>query len=371
MKIAVVWNDDRSGVVNRFGQDCPERYGLRTIQGVASALREYGHDVIVCDGDKHLLATLERFMPPDADLRPTGIAFNMAYGIQGDCRYSHVPGILELAGVPYTGSSPLGHALALDKVVAKHLMMAAGVPTPRFRAMRLGTESIYDLRFPLIVKPRHESTSFGLTLVENHVDLQKAVVAIAESYHQDAVVEEYIEGREICVGLLGNEDLEVLPLVEHDFGDRARRLVTWEDKTHRAAAEPIKVCPALVDGELAKRLREIAIETFRACSCRDFARVDIRVDPAGNPFVLEINSMAALGAGASFVLAAQAAAIDYSGLVRRILDVACQRYRTGADPIILDGGPSDSALFEPVYQAPGSGFGSGATKSGARAELSL
>lgn len=371
MKIAVVWNNDRSGVINRFGQACPEKYGTRTVNGVAAALREDGHDVIVCEGDKHLLATLERFMPPDADLCPTGIVFNMAYGIQGQCRYSHVPGYLELAGVPYTGSSPLGHALALDKVVAKHLMMAAGVPTPRFRAMRSGTESIGDLRFPLIVKPRHESTSFGLTLVENRVDLREAVEAIAASYHQDAVVEEYIEGREICVGLLGNDDVEVLPLVEHDFGDRARRLITWEDKTHRAAAEPIKVCPAPVDEGLATRLREIAIETFRACSCRDFARVDIRIDHAGNPFVLEINSMAALGAGASFVLAAQAATIGYSELVRRILDVACRRYQTGANPITLDREPPDAPQFEPVYLAHRSEVGAGAANASTRGELSL
>ena len=88
-------------------------------------MRAAGHEVLVCEADKHLLATIERFMPPDAELHPTGIVFNMAYGIQGECRYSHIPGILELAGVPYTGSSPLGHALALDKVVAKHLRFFA------------------------------------------------------------------------------------------------------------------------------------------------------------------------------------------------------------------------------------------------------
>jgi D-alanine-D-alanine ligase len=256
----------------------------------------------------------------------------MAYGIQGECRYSHVPGMLELAGIPYTGASPLGHALALDKVVAKQLMQAAGVPTPRFRVMRRSTNALGDLRFPLIVKPRHESTSYGLVLVEDHDSLRRAVEAIAESYSQDALVEEYIEGREICVGLLGNEEVETLPLVEQDFGDRPRRVVTWEDKMHRGAAEPIKVCPAPVDPALAARLRKIAVTTFGACACRDYARVDIRVDRAGNPFALEINSMAALGAGASFVFAATAAGLDYAALVRRILDLACQRYRRSTSP---------------------------------------
>lgn len=370
MKIAVVWNNDRSGIVNRFGQVCPEKYGRTTIQRVEAALREAGHEVLVCEADKHLLATVEWFMPPDADLRPTGIVFNMAYGIQGECRYSHIPGILELAGVPYTGSSPLGHALALDKVVAKHLMSAAGVPTPPFRVMRRGMEVIGDLRFPLIVKPRHESTSFGLALAENGPGLKRAVEAIADSYHQDALVEEYIEGREICVGLLGNDEPDALPLVEHDFGDRERRLVTWEDKMHRAAAEPVKVCPTPVDESLATRLRNIAIATFHACSCRDFARIDIRVDAAGNPFVLEINSMAALGAGASFVLAAKTAGIDYPALVLRILCAACRRYQAGPDPISLDE-PSVTTPFQPVLEAHQSASSSAAAGSPAHAVLSV
>ena len=347
MKIAIAWNNDRSGVVNRFGQVCPERYGRGTIARVADALRGGGHDVLVCEADKELIATLERFMPPDAAQQPTGIVFNLAYGIQGQCRYSHVPGMLELAGIPYTGSSPLGHALALDKVVAKQLMAAAVVPTPRFRAMRHGGEDLGDLRFPLIVKPRHESTSYGLALVEDRHELRRAVAAIAETYGQDALVEEYIEGREICVGLLGNDPVETLPLVEQDFGDRPRRLVTWEDKMHRAAAEPVKVCPARLDPALAARLREIAVATFHACACCDYARVDIRIDDGGNPYVLEINSMAALGAGASFVFAAMAAGLDYPALVLRILDVACRRY--SRDPVAKF--PTCATAAVPVYEA--------------------
>jgi D-alanine-D-alanine ligase len=333
MKVAIAWNNDRSGIVNRFGQASPERYGRGTIERVAGVLREAGHAVLVCEADKHLIPMLERFMPPDAELRPTGIVYNLAYGIQGECRYSHVPGMLELAGIPYTGSSPLGHALALDKVVAKQLMITSGVPTPRFRVMRRGTEAIHDLRFPLVVKPRHESTSYGLALAENHNSLRQAVQVIADANRQDALVEEYIEGREICIGLLGNDPVVTLPLVEQDFGDRARRLVTWEDKMHRGFAEPIKVCPAPMDHVLAARLREIAVATFHACGCRDYARVDIRLDANDNPFVLEINSMAALGTGASFAFAAVTAGIDYGTLVLRILEIAHQRCSSEAASI--------------------------------------
>jgi len=313
-------------VINRLGQACPERYGRKAVENVLAALRDGGHENMLCEGDKGLLARLERFMPPDSQGRPSGMVFNMAYGIQGECRYTHIPAMLEMAGVPYTGSSPLGHALALDKVIAKQLIRDAGVPTPDFRVMRTGTESIGKLRFPVVVKPRHESTSFGLQLVHEPALLPLAVEAIVRQYRQDALVEEYIDGREICVGLLGNEDLTILPFVEHDFGARQVRLITWADKSHRAAAEPEKLCPARVGSSLGDMLRDISIATFRACHCRDYARVDIRVDASGQPFVLEINSMAALGQGASYVLAARTAGLSFSALVNRIVDVALARY---------------------------------------------
>src|SRR5262245_37209177 len=122
MKVAVVRNRRTSGsggVIAYFGQRCPESYGEKTIQAVVASLAEYGHTVEVCEADIHLLTWLAAFMPSGADGRPTGMVFNMAYGIQGECRYTHLPAMLEMAGVPYTGSSPLGHTLALDKVIAK------------------------------------------------------------------------------------------------------------------------------------------------------------------------------------------------------------------------------------------------------------
>src|SRR5215813_6632518 len=152
MKIAVVQNRSRLGVNNKFGLRCFERYGERTIRSVADALRRNGHEVLVCEGDNSLLATLQAFMPADPKQNPTGMVFNMSYGIQGNCRYTHVPAMLEMAGVPYTGSSPLGHALALDKVITKDLIRTAGVPTPDYRVMRPGDTNFSGMRFPVVVK---------------------------------------------------------------------------------------------------------------------------------------------------------------------------------------------------------------------------
>ncbi|SEI21553.1 D-alanine-D-alanine ligase [Rhizobium tibeticum] len=325
MRVAIVSNYDWTGVINRFGQPCPEQYRRdETVERVVAALQEGGHETLLCEGDKGLLTTLERFMPPDPQAGPSGIVFNMAEGIQGEYRYTHVPAMLEMAGVPYTGSSPLGHGLTNDKVITKRLIRDHGVPTPNFRVMRRGTESTGDLRFPVVVKPCVEECSLGLQLVHEPAQLRQAVEVIVRQYSQDALVEEYIEGREVCVALLGNGALEVLPLVEQDFGGRATRLMTWEAKCVAAAAVP-KICPAQIESGLETMLRDISIATFRACQCRDYARVDLRIDRSGKPFVLEINSMPGLGMLASYVLAATTAGYSFSSLVNRILDVAHKR----------------------------------------------
>ena len=164
MKVAVVRNRNNQGIINRFGQPCPEVYGRKTVQKVIDSLRAGGHTVKVFEGDSSLLAKLKKFIPPD-DLsgRPTGLVFNMSYGIQGECRYTHLPAMLEMAGVPYTGSSPLGHALALDKVITKILIRDAGLPTPDFVVLSQPGREPRGLNFPLIVKPRHESTAMVCT----------------------------------------------------------------------------------------------------------------------------------------------------------------------------------------------------------------
>ncbi|RWN24076.1 ATP-grasp domain-containing protein [Mesorhizobium sp.] len=319
MRVAIVWNQDNTGVINRFGQPSPEVVDREEVESVVAALQEGGHQTLLCEGDKGLLAALEAFMPPDPQGRPSGIVFNLAWGIQGECREAHVSAILEMAGVPYTGPSPLGHGLALDKVVTKRLIRDCGVPTPNFRVMRKGTESIRGLRFPVVVKPRHEYASLGLQLLHEPNQLKQAVEAIVTQYAQEALVEEYIDGREITVALLGNGELEVLPLVEYDFGDGETRYLTRE-------APPMRVCPAQTAGKLATVLRDISVTTFLECHCRDYARVDLRIDRSGQPFVLEINNMPALGMHLSYVTAARTAGYSFSGLINRILDVAYTRY---------------------------------------------
>jgi len=332
MKIAVVRNRNNLGVVSRFGRPSPEIYGRKSVQRVMNALRTHGHEVRAFEGDGSLVSELKQFIPPLKDGRPGGLAFNMAYGIQGECRYTHVPAVLEMAGVPYTGSAPLGHALSLDKVIAKQLLVQTGLPTPAFRVLSDPREDARGLRYPLIVKPRHESTSFGVRIVHDREALADAVQNIIAEYHQQALVEEYIDGREVNIGILGNHPLEVFTPVELDFGERECRIETWADKFHKTTDEPQKRCPAPLGDSLVLELQRIAEATFKATHCRDYARIDVRIDTEGRPYVLEINSMASLGAGGSYVLGAQDRGYGFDALVSRIVDVAHARYFACANP---------------------------------------
>lgn len=327
MKIAVVRNRKNEGVLARFGSPTKETYGRSSVQSVMDSLRSEGHEVKVLEGDMTLLAELAKFMPADpVTAQPTGLVFNMSYGVQGEGRYLHVPGMLEMAGVPYTGSTPRAHGICLDKITTKLAIQAAGVPTPRFCSMWTMDDFDATLQFPLIVKPRHESTSLGLALVHDVAELAKAVDHIVGEFSQDALVEEYIDGREVAIGILGNGDPEILPPVELDFRGRAVKILTKPDKFHKTEDEPDRICPAPLDQSLKLELDDIARRVWRACGCRDYARIDIRIDENGRPFVLEINSMASLGQGGAYVLAARTAGYSFPGLVNRIVDVAHERY---------------------------------------------
>src|SRR5262249_38343496 len=155
--------------------------------------------------------------------------------------------------------------VSLDKVITKVVLSDAGIPTPGWTVHREPGKPLGRLRFPCVVKPRHESTSLGLHLVRDRAELDAAVGDVVERVEQDALVEQYIDGREICISLLGNEPVSALPPVELDFSSRAFRLVTRGDKFHRSDDTPDRICPAAIAPPLATRLNELAIGTFRAC----------------------------------------------------------------------------------------------------------
>ena len=174
MKVAVIYNRESMKVINLIGALNPEKYRVEAIQRITKTLKASGHQVKTFEGDKHLIENLEEFMPAVVKGERPGMALNLAYGIQGYARYTHVPGILEMIGIPYVGSGPLAHSLSLDKVVAKILFKQNGLPTPDFAVLETPDFPTPDLKYPLIVKPKSGADSFGLKVVHNEPELREA-----------------------------------------------------------------------------------------------------------------------------------------------------------------------------------------------------
>ena len=327
MRVAVVHNRDQSGVINVFGPQNRERYNPRTVERVARALESGGHTVRIIDGNMHVVERLQDFMPRVIAGERPGMVFNMAYGIQGVSRYTHLPAMLEMLGVPYVGSGPQAHGMALDKVIAKIMFQAAGLPTAKFWNFASPDDQFEDLictpEHPLIVKPKMEAVSYGITIVESESDLRDAVSTIINEFGQHVLVEQFIAGRELAIGLLGNGDPEVLPIVEIDLEGDPNAIQTDSDKLRAPRG---KLCPAPLSEDQTADLQELAKRAFRSLELYDFARVDLRLDADNKPYILEINSMASLGLTGTYVHAAQTAGYTYDSMVNRMLDVAAIRY---------------------------------------------
>jgi D-alanine-D-alanine ligase len=323
LRVAIIYNKDRGKVINVFGMQNKEVYNPKVVKRVAESLEKNGHNVEIIDGNMEVFDKLKDFFPRVGDEKNRSIVFNMAYGIQGESRYTHIPSMLEMSGIPYVGSNPSGHALALDKVITKIILQKNNLPTPDFWVFSSKSEDMSDVKYPVIVKPKMESVSFGLRVVDNEEDLRDAVEFIISEFHQQALVEQFIQGREFAVGLIGNNPVETFPVLEIDLEGDPNAIQTVDDKQHKPKN---KICPAEISEDLAKEMQEISKKVFTSLGLRDFARVDIRLGLDNEIYVLEVNSMASLGFGGSYVAAAKAYGLDYEGLVNKMLDVASMRY---------------------------------------------
>ncbi|MFC1561951.1 M20/M25/M40 family metallo-hydrolase [candidate division KSB1 bacterium] len=311
-------------MINIFGPQTKEKYNPITVDSVVKALEDSGHIVKKIEGNIHVVDGLNDFMPKVIAGERPGMVFNMAYGIQGQSRYTHIPAILEMLGVPYVGSGPQAHAVALDKVMSKILFRQHDFSTPDFWVFSSPNEKMDSIKYPVIVKPKMEAVSMGLKVVDNENDLKDAVVFVLETFQQQALVESFIAGREFAVGLLGNGAAqEILPIVEFDLKGDPTAIQTWSEKTQ----QPLdKICPADIPDDDMKDMYRYAQGAFFALGISDFARIDLRMDKEGTLYLLEINSMASLGMTGSYVHSAKVAGYSYTTLVNRMLDVAAERY---------------------------------------------
>ena len=260
------------------------------------------------------------------------LVFNLSTGMKGESRQSQIPGILEMLGMPYVGSGVLAHALALNKAMAKCIFQHNHVPTPAFQTFSKKDDLFNgDLKFPLIVKPGCEGSGFGIhkdSVVYDITELMSKVNDILEAYEPPALVEEFIEGREFTVGIIGNgENKMTLPIMEIDFKnipEEQGKFYTYEVKND-FGDQTLYHCPAALSPALESSIRESVLAAFDALGCRDVARVDVRVRD-DKVYVIEINSLPGLKAAYSDLpKMALAAGLSYEALILKILDVAIDR----------------------------------------------
>lgn len=310
--------------------DAPE-----TIDEVTRALQAGGHRVTGLNADQQLPAILTR---SDFD-----IVFNIATGVYGESRQTHVPAMLEYLRIPHTGPGVLAEALCHHKPQQKMVLAANGVPTAAFQMFHdANTPLKVGLRFPLIVKLPSEGASMGLdynSVVHNEVDLRKQVAFLLETYGQGALVEEYIDGREFTVAVLGHSPAYALPVAELEFfGKLPIRLDQVEDSNFELLKESTgrdlelvemesrSRVPAGLDPELESRIQAIAVAAFNAIGCKDWARVDMRMDKQGNLYVLEVNLGPGIASDCVFARCGFTAGMTFDELVNTILNHAIERY---------------------------------------------
>jgi D-alanine-D-alanine ligase len=263
-------------------------------------------------------------------------AFNLCESLAGDTRLeSAVPLILELLGIPYTGSPPEALSQALYKDRVKRCLLEAGVPTPAARVMSSPTDPC-DLPFPLIVKPVREDGSVGITsksVVYDDAQLRSVVAELVACFRQPCLVEAFISGRELNVALVGFPTARVLPLSEIDFSalpSDQPPIVSYAAKWEEGSVADMGTRPVLhpqLPSAVAARVRRAAVEAFRAVGLRDYGRVDVRLSPSGVPYVVDVNPNCDLSRGAGMARAAAAVGIDYGALIRLLVRYALRRRR--------------------------------------------
>ncbi|HEY1408648.1 MAG TPA: hypothetical protein VF434_06895 [Promineifilum sp.] len=317
-----------------------------TIEALVSALESAGHQASFFEGNLTLGESLPKFKPD--------ICFNICESHWGDAREAQIPAMLEMMRIPYTGSGPLTLALALDKPMTKRVLWYHSLPTPAFQTFERVHEPLDpDMRFPLFVKPSREGTGMGVSaesIVHSEDQLRAQLRRQFEIYDQPILVEHFIEGREVTVGMVGNLTTPVARRLpdDHEAPRISRGLHFFpplEVDMSRYPAEEAGVytsriktelvhtfhylCPAPLPAEAVDELNWLAAATFRVTGCFDVARVDFRLDSHDNdkPYILEINPLPGLNPGYSDLpLEAKAGGWTFDELVNRILEEAVDRY---------------------------------------------
>jgi D-alanine-D-alanine ligase len=323
------------------------------IDAIVNALREEGFDCRAFNIEDDFERLLGSLTSPRPDVVFNLVEYFNDDPLQEEC----VAGFYDLLRIPYTGSPPMTLAICQKKGLAKQILQAFKVATPRYKlAKERPVPKLTGLRYPLIVKPAWEDASAGvddLAVVEDRAQLEARVGMILDEYKQPALIEEFIEGRELGVSVIGNKNPRVLPVEELDFSDlppNHRRIISYESKwdpLHEAFHLGKLVCPAKLSRAVMAKVKRTALRAYQALGCRDYARIDMRLDRQNRLFVLEVNPNPDLTQGVGLIASAKAAEIPFPAALRMIVEEALKR-GVASEPV-------------PVCEEPGKSPGPPAT----------
>jgi D-alanine-D-alanine ligase len=316
---------------HRLSDKFAEWDDAETINAVKSAIEKLGHEVILIEADDSAYGKLKSERPD--------VVFNMAEGYGGAARESFIPFMLEILGIPYTASDPITIAVCHDKSRCKEILAHYNLPTPNFFITDNIVNGYPKVKFPSFVKPLHEGSSKGIynsSLVKNREELNREITRIKNDYEQPSLVENFLEGREFTVAVLGNgKNVKVLPIVEinlacvpEGFNPIYSYEVKWFFDTRENKLD-IFTCPAKIGAKLRKRIEKICLDAYKVLRIRDWARIDVRCDRDENPYIIEVNPLPGIlpnpDDNSCFPKAAREAGLDYDSLIQAVLNMAIKR----------------------------------------------
>jgi D-alanine-D-alanine ligase len=329
MKIGLAY-DLKESVISTSGcpEDALEEYDSpETVKALAAALETLGHSVVKLGGGREFIANI---LQNNVDF-----VFNISEGLGNQrSREAQIPAILEMLDIPYSGSDPQCLAICLDKALTKRLVTTAGIRTPEWQLVKdhnqLKAIPFDNLPLPAFVKPAYEGSSKGIRLgsrAETETQITETAAELLEQYRQPVIVEEFIAGDEVTVGIVGNSPAKVLGIM---------RVVAKKKRPHFIYSLEVKreweqlvdyECPASLESNVLDEITVSSLKAFNVLGCRDFARLDFKLSPEGMPYFLEINPLAGLNPKSSDLsIMAYKLGWTYQAIISAILNAALQRY---------------------------------------------
>ncbi|MBU1099256.1 MAG: ATP-grasp domain-containing protein [Bacteroidetes bacterium] len=343
MKVALVYNEAYSNLTDHYRKELPKELSfepyfdltesdpIADYENMANAIRKAGFECYIIN----LLDNINIFLEDLRKNKPD-VVFNLVEIFNDSVKQEmSFAGLLELLNIPYTGAPPMALSTCQNKFLTKKILSAKGITTPASRLIDK-QEKVYrhELTYPLIVKPAFEDASAGIennSVVFNHKALKKRIEYVLSEYKEPVLIEEYIDGRELNVSVIGDTKPKVLPICEIDFSKMPKHLhnivsyqAKWEP-LHESYHKTIPQCPARLTKKVREQAEVIALKCFRASGCRDYARIDMRLSKDNKLYVLEVNPNPVLTEDVGFMRSAKNAGYSYGRSLKTIIELAVRR----------------------------------------------